>query len=120
MATTWVFIDKDIIIYQVTYNKVNGATKPSSVPIFTWKCDHWLTAKSDLSETEIARLTDVEFRDVVIEPYANTIVAWDEVELFDINGATLGNFVIVKTPDKRKSLTGQIDNTFMRVRTRDG
>lgn len=120
MATTWVFLDKDITISQTTYNKVDGATVSSSLVIFTWKCDHWLTAKSDLSESELARLTDIEFRDVVIEPYANAIVAGDEVELFDINGASLWDFVIVKTPDKWRSLTGDIDNTFMRVRTRDG
>ena len=102
------------------YSKINWASKPTEAVIFTGKCDHWLSAKWDLTESEKARLTDTEFRDVVIEPYNNAIVAGDVVELFDINNQSLWNFMITKTPDKWRSLTGDIDNTFMRVRTRDG
>jgi hypothetical protein len=119
MATTWVFIDKDIIISAVDYIKVDGWTKPVKVAIFTGKCDYWSTAKQDLRDRDLWRDTNIEFKDVVIEPHVNTVKIGDEVELFDINTTSIWLFVIAEI-DKRRSLGGDIDNTFMRVRTRDG
>lgn len=119
MATTWVFIDKDIIISQVQYTKIDWGTKPVKNVIFTGKCDYWSTAKQDLRERDLWRDTNIEFKDVVIEEHVNTVVVGDEVELFDINTTSIWLFVIAEI-DKFKSLTWDVDNTFMRVRSRDG
>lgn len=119
MATTGAFIDKDIIISQVSYTKVNWEPKPTSSTIFTWKCDYWATSSRDLKETGLARDTSILFKDVLIEEYVNTVVIGDKVELFDINWISIGSFIIYEL-DKFRSLWGDIDNTFMRVSTRDG
>ena len=113
-----VFFDKTCDIFQVTYIKVNGWTKPTKLSIFAWKCDYWSTAKNDLKETNLSRETNIEFKDVVIEGFVNTVVVSDEIELFDANATSIWLFVISEI-EKFPSLTW-IDNTFMRVRTRDG
>ena len=117
MVTTGAFVDKDIIISQVTYAKVNWEPKPTSNVIFTWKCDYWASSRRDLRESVLARDTSILFKDVVIEEHVNTVVIGDMVELFDINWISIGSFIIYEL-DKFRSLWGDIDNTLMKVSTR--
>lgn len=118
MIGLWIFFDKTCEIFQVTETKVNGWTIPTQLSIFTGKCDYWSTSRSDLRERDLARNVNIEFKDVVVEGFVNTIVVGDEVELIDANTTSIWLFVIYEI-DKFPALTW-IDNTFMRVRTRDG
>jgi len=113
------FVDKNITISSVSRIDVDGWDKAVVAVIFTGKCDYWSTAKKDLSETDLSRDTKIQFKDVTIDWVVNNVQVGDQVELFDINTASIGLFIITEL-DKFLSPKWRASNTFMRVRTIDG